>query len=148
MEKDLKKIMENVIEITWISNQLSNSGKIKSLPEIGDSRTVRDEIEIIAENFEKEYAGVDWDSGELDYVEEMEHFAKQRLIMNYGRTAAYELSQMITISTAHISRQTAAWIEMKLHNLPLYKKEEYGWFIYPEQIPMDGETPDDLIRVL
>lgn len=141
-------VMEDIIEITWIFNQLSNSGRIRTLKEISDSRSVRDNIELISEAFEKKYEGVDWESSDLDYVEEIEAFATQRLLDYYRRPLPYELKHMIVISTAHICPGTAEWIDLHLSSLPAYKKGEYGWFIYPLRVTLDDNVPVDFAEII
>lgn len=143
-----EKMMENIIEVTWIFNQLSNNGKIRSLPEIADSRSVMDSIELISKEFEKKYAATDWETGEFDYYEEIESFASQELIKLYGRPCKYELDRMITLSTAHIRPETGKWIDSNIETLPVYRKDGYGWFIFTQQVSVNSEIPPDLKKVI
>lgn len=82
-------LMENVIEITWIFDQLMECGIIKSWDELGDkyydSLEVKTEIVRIATDFEKQYKNIDWDDIDLDYVIEMEQFARTELIKTFGK---------------------------------------------------------------
>lgn len=63
-----------------------------------------------------------------------------------------EISKMLTISTAHITMETARElnIESNTNNMQLsvYKKSDYGWFIYVND-DLDNRTiPDDLLKCL
>ena len=82
-------LMENVIEITWISDQLMECGIIKSWDELHDngydSFEVKIEIISIAEDFEKQYKNIYWDDTDLDYIIEMEKFARTELIKTFGK---------------------------------------------------------------
>lgn len=58
-----------------------------------------------------------------------------------------ETEKLLTISTAHITPQTANWLDRYIDDLPpVYAKGDYGWFIYigswwfSEKKPI----PDDL----
>lgn len=42
-----------------------------------------------------------------------------------------EICKMLTLSTAHISKDTVNWLSRK-PDVVAYKKSEYGWFIYVE----------------
>lgn len=68
-----------------------------------------------------------------------------------------EISKMITLSTAHISPATRDWLDKESNNitsdLAVYKKDNYGWFIYlPESLPYRPlplfKTPEDLFRCM
>lgn len=82
-------LMESVIEITWIFDQLMECGTIKSWDELGDecydSLEVKTEIVRIAKDFEKQYKNIDWNDTDLDYVIEMEKFARTELIKTFGK---------------------------------------------------------------
>lgn len=63
-----------------------------------------------------------------------------------------EITKMLTLSTAHITEETANKLNYELNNdvmfIAVYAKEDYGWFIY---IPEDFEeidVPDDLMKLL
>lgn len=148
IKKHIDNMIENIIEITWIFNQLSNNGEIRTLPEIADSRSVRDCIELIAEKFDRKHAATDWESGEFDYYEEIESFATQELINLYGRPCKHEIDQMITLSTAHIRPETGKWINSYIETLPVYRKDGYGWFINTRQLTVNTEVPSDLNKVI
>lgn len=63
-----------------------------------------------------------------------------------------EICKMITLSTIHITPDTAIRLEREVESLKmgiiLYPKDEFGWFIYiPEYFPEcfgDERIPDDL----
>lgn len=67
------------------------------------------------------------------------------------------ISKMLTISTAHISQDTAALLHMACiqcdldeTNLCVYDKTGFGWFVYaPSDIDdPNGVVPDDLLDCL
>ena len=60
-----------------------------------------------------------------------------------------EISKMLTISTVHISEETAKKMDITVENgeLPLsvYRKERYGWWIYlTPGISNNNYLPNDL----
>lgn len=72
-----------------------------------------------------------------------------------------EISKMLTISTAHITKETAEFIDNVcedggLSKLIVYDKvakyidctEEYGWFIYCNVDLPDLNVPKDLLKVM
>lgn len=63
-----------------------------------------------------------------------------------------EISKMLTISTAHITKETADLlnVEMKEDNMWLcvYNKENYGWFIHVPDDLEDLNVPDELMKCL
>ena len=81
-------LLENVIEITWMFDGLEKSGKIKSWNELMDeygSDGVKSVIKQIAEEFERKYPfDITWVDTELDYIVEIEKFAKEELIEEFG----------------------------------------------------------------
>lgn len=74
--------LENVIEIAWIHQALLDRGVYGNAE--FDSRDVRDEIVEIAKDFEEEYKGINFDESELDYYEEIDDFATERLMKFIG----------------------------------------------------------------
>lgn len=80
-------LIEDVIEITWMFDKLIKSGEIKSWDEICEqeygSDGIKATIKDIAQEFEAKYP---FDSAwyELDYIEEIEKFAREKLIEEYG----------------------------------------------------------------
>lgn len=82
-------LMESVIEIAWIFDELMECGKIKSWDEIHDiyydSVGVKMEIIHIAKKFESQYQNIDWNDSDLDYVIELDKFARQELIQFFGK---------------------------------------------------------------
>ena len=72
-----------------------------------------------------------------------------------------EIAKMLTISTAHIRKETAEFIDKvcednNLSNLGVYNKtakyigsiEHYGWFIYCNVDLPDLNVPKDLLKVM
>lgn len=82
-------LIEDAIEITWTFESLLAAGKIKSWDElsyIGGSVVVKQEIRKIAEQFEEKFPyETTWEDGELDYIEEIEKFATEKLIEAFGK---------------------------------------------------------------
>lgn len=83
-------LLEDVIEITWMFDGLVDSGKIKSWDEILDqedgSAGIKNTIKEIAQEFEKKFPfETTWEDTELDYIEEIEKFAKEKLVEIFGR---------------------------------------------------------------
>ena len=83
-------LLEDVIEITWMFDDLVDSGKIKSWDEILEqedgSAGIKNTIKCIAQEFEKKYPfDTTWEDTELDYIEEIEKFSKEKLIQIYGK---------------------------------------------------------------
>lgn len=82
-------LIEDAIEITWTFESLLAAGKIKSWDElsyIGGSDIVKQEIRKIAEQFEEKFPyATTWEDGELDYIEEIEKFATEKLIEAFGK---------------------------------------------------------------
>ena len=77
-------LLEDVIEITWMFDGLIESGGIKSWDELIDefcgSDGIKQEIRKIAEDFEKKFPfETTWEDTDLDYIEEIENFAKEKL---------------------------------------------------------------------
>lgn len=75
--------IDNAIEITWLYDELAKEGKIVSVKDVGNSGFVKETIIVIAKDFEKQYADVDW--CERDYLNCLRNFAEPRLIKAFGR---------------------------------------------------------------
>ncbi|WP_047155442.1 hypothetical protein [Aneurinibacillus tyrosinisolvens] len=67
------------------------------------------------------------------------------------------IEKLLTISTAHISPNTACWLDEQASltgrnkvQLIVYPKGEYGWFlpVYDEMIDPEKKFPRDLLFVL
>ncbi|RWM32602.1 MAG: hypothetical protein EOR77_21470 [Mesorhizobium sp.] len=57
--------------------------------------------------------------------------------------------QMLELSTAHLSRQTADLIEMQTDDIPIfYEKLEYGWWFPVLECSSPHTIPEDLKQVL
>jgi hypothetical protein len=72
-----------------------------------------------------------------------------------------EITKILTVSIAHITKETAKFIDKvckdnKLSNLIVYNKsakyddceEQYGWFIYCNVDLPDLKVPEDLLKVM
>ena len=72
-----------------------------------------------------------------------------------------EINKMLTVSTAHITQETAELLDKickdsTLSSLIVYEKvcrykniqEEYGWFIYCNVNLADLKAPEDLLNVI
>ena len=83
-------LLEDVIEITWMFDGLIESGGIKSWDELIDefcgSDGIKQEIRKIAEDFEKKFPfETAWENTDLDYIEEIENFSKEKLEEIFGK---------------------------------------------------------------
>ena len=99
-------LLEDVIEITWMFDGLIESGEIKSWNELTDefcgSDGIKQEIRKIAENFEKKYPfKTAWEDTDLDYIEEIEKFARKKLegIFRRQENEEYEPDMIDGITT-------------------------------------------------
>lgn len=63
-----------------------------------------------------------------------------------------EITKMLTISTAHITEETARLLELEPDNdnmqLIVYNKADFGWFIYVNEYLENRDIPDDLRKCL
>ena len=61
-----------------------------------------------------------------------------------------EISKMITVSTGHISKETAELLENdNIYGLIVYQKDEYGWFIFlSEEDDYYVSIPDELLKLI
>lgn len=76
-------LLEDVIEITWVFDELIHTGLIRSWDDMIDefgSSGFKNEIKEIAREFEKKYPfETVWEDTDLDYIEEIEKFAREKL---------------------------------------------------------------------
>lgn len=76
-------LLEDVIEITWVFDELIHTGLIRSWDDMIDefgSSGFKNEIKEIAREFEKKYPfETAWEDTDLDYIEEIEKFAREKL---------------------------------------------------------------------
>lgn len=76
-------LLEDVIEITWVFDELIHTGLIRSWDDMIDefgSSGFKNEIKEIAREFEKKYPfETAWEDTDLDYIEEIEKFARGKL---------------------------------------------------------------------
>lgn len=56
------------------------------------------------------------------------------------------IEEIMTLSTAHISKKVAKWLETEQDSLIVYPKAEYGWFILVDNDDDDimRNVPDEL----
>ena len=63
-----------------------------------------------------------------------------------------EISKILTISTAHITEETARLLDLEPKNndmwLTVYNKSNFGWFMYVHKDLDDRNIPDDLRKCL
>lgn len=82
-------LLEDVIEITWVFDELIHTGLIRSWDDMIDefsSSGFKNYIKEIAREFENKYPfETTWEDTELDYIEEIEKFAKEKLVKIFGR---------------------------------------------------------------
>lgn len=84
------RVYENIIEITWVFDQLEKSGKIKpwnTLVEelVTGSDAIKETIIQIAEDFEKEYPeDYDWNAADTEYLTEIQKYASKCLMEEFG----------------------------------------------------------------
>lgn len=76
-------LLEDVIEITWVFDELIHTGLIRSWDDMIDefgSSGFKNEIKEIAREFERKYPfETAWEDTDLDYIEEIEKFAREKL---------------------------------------------------------------------
>ena len=81
---------EDLIEITWTFDRLMSEGKIKSWNELMEyiptgSDGIKSTLINIAKDFENKYLfDSAWDSGDLEYLIEIQKFAEEELIKEWG----------------------------------------------------------------
>ena len=59
-----------------------------------------------------------------------------------------EIYKMLTLSTAHIKPETAKWLDKANSCSPVYKKDEFGWFIFIDYSEKHDNIPKDLAKVI
>ena len=83
------RVYENIIEVTWVFEQLEKSGDIKSFNVLVEelvtgSDAIKDTIIQIAEDFEKEYPDdYDWNASDTEYITEIQLYAKRHLVEEF-----------------------------------------------------------------
>lgn len=58
------------------------------------------------------------------------------------------VEKYLDISTGHISKDTADWLDTDPRGIIMHPKGEYGWFVYAMQEELDDDVPLDLVKVL
>ena len=74
---------ENIVNISMMAAELLKDGRIER-DDISGHVGLTDTIISLAERFEKENVGVDWDAEGRDYWLEIDHFAEKELMEKYG----------------------------------------------------------------
>lgn len=98
-------LLEDVIEITWVFDELIHTGLIRSWNDMIDefgSSGFKNEIKEIAREFEKKYPfETAWEDTKLDYIEEIEKFAREKLeeIFRRQENEEYEPDMIDGITT-------------------------------------------------
>ena len=98
-------LLEDVIEITWVFDELIHTGLIRSWDDMIDefgSSGFKNEIKEIAREFEKKYPfETAWEDTDLDYIEEIEKFAMEKLeeIFRRQENEEYEPDMIDGITT-------------------------------------------------
>lgn len=62
-----------------------------------------------------------------------------------------EISQMLTISTSHISNETAKLLDESDLGIVVFNKGEYGWFIWlsdKKEYYENEKIPTDLFKIM
>lgn len=83
-------LLEDVIEITMMMNHLIGNDEIMPLSDILEADCgwdgVKATIKEIAKGFEKKYPyDSTWEDTDLDYIEEIEDFSREKLIERYKK---------------------------------------------------------------
>lgn len=82
-------LLEDVIEIVWMFDHLMNLDKLSNWDDIINAigfSGIKNEIIQIARDFEKKFPfETSWEDTELDYIIEIEKFAKEKLIEVFGK---------------------------------------------------------------
>lgn len=85
-------LMEDLIEITWTFDRLMSEEKIKPWNDLMEciptgSDGIKEVFINIAKDFEEKYPFYSaWDNGDLDYLIEIQKFAEEELIKEFGKT--------------------------------------------------------------
>lgn len=74
---------ENIVNIAMRAGELLKDGRIER-DDISGHAGFTDTIVHLAEAFEQKYADVDFNAGDLDYWEEIDAFAEEQLVKEYG----------------------------------------------------------------
>lgn len=83
-------LMEDLIEITWTFDRLMYEEKIKPWNDLMEciptgSDGIKEVFINIAKDFEEKYPFYSaWDNGDLDYLIEIQKFAEEKLIKEWG----------------------------------------------------------------
>ena len=69
---------ENLIEISWIHQQMCDSNIYLNTD--FDSRDAKEEIIRLADLFEQEFKGTEWDVDDNDYYETIDNWSTEKLL--------------------------------------------------------------------
>lgn len=58
-----------------------------------------------------------------------------------------EISKMLTVSTAHINKETAKMLDGDI-DIVIYDKGVYGWFIHIPDDPEEYNIPQELLKLM
>lgn len=127
-------LIEDVIEITWVFDGLEKSGEIKNcvdiIEECGGFDSLKQEIRQIAEDFEKDFPfETTWEDGDLDYLLEIEKFAKNRLIKKFGKKKTYYVSYSGSTIVEAMNEDEACELaadKISLAEINAYEMDENG----------------------
>ena len=130
-------LLENVIEITWMFDSLEHSEEIKSWDDLIDefygSNGIKAEIIAIAKEFEEKYPfDTTWENGDLDYLEEIEKFARKRLIEIFGKKKLYYVSFKGSVIVEASNEDEACELaadQISLDEINAYEMDENGEII-------------------
>ena len=110
IENSSMRIYENIVEVTWVFDQLERTGKIKSWNTLikkltTGSDAIKETIIQIAEDFEKEYPDdYDWNASDKEYLTEIQNYATRNLIAEYGKdNSAIEIGDTVKVIEATAS---------------------------------------------
>lgn len=126
-------LMENIIEITWMFDALMKSGEIKPwdmlIDEYCGSNGIKDQFYKIARDFEKKYPfDTTWEDTDLDYIEEIEKFAKEKLVEKFGSTELQENVKVIDLVKDAIYHYGTEEIKVKRDKDKTEMITVYVWF--------------------
>lgn len=59
------------------------------------------------------------------------------------------IEKYLDLSTGHVSKETAEWLDENPKDLIMYPKGEYGWIVYAMQEELKSYNyPKDLVKVI
>lgn len=91
------------------------------------------------------------DIGETFEDIEIAYSLVEEILKDQIKKCNKETDSMLTLSTAHITSQTAEFIDkglIKESNIHCYPKNEYGWFLNINSVTIAQNLPEDLKNVI